>query len=181
MEFDSSPSFSFPSHLLFLELKINLVLLTYTSGVKKVSLVQEKRRLTKQPHEPLRKPGKSLTHGSYTLTHGKLRTHATNELKLTTKFMRIQKRRCDRGSGKIELPKQKTRVFERAKHKTTSCAPYKREKIVSSTIITFCPVNFDNTNLRKQTSVHLFMRSNYANCRRKNVPQKLILINLPND
>ena len=55
------------------------------------------------------------------------------------------------------LPKQKrnARVFERAKHKTTSYAPYKREKIVSSTIITFCPVNLDTTNLRKQTSVHL--------------------------
>ena len=91
--------------------------------------------------------------------------------------MRIQKRRCDRGSGKSELPKQKTRVFERAKHKTTRCVPYKSENTVSSTIITF----LDKTNLRKQTSVHLFMRSNYANCRRKNVPQKLILINSPND
>ena len=91
--------------------------------------------------------------------------------------MRIQKRRCDRGSGKSELPKQKTRVFERAKHKTTRCIPYKSENTVSSTIITF----LDKTNLRKQTSVHLFMRSNYANCRRKNVPQKLILINSPND
>ena len=34
--------------------------------------------------------------------------------------MRIQKRRCDRGSGKSELPKQKTRVFERAKHKNNA-------------------------------------------------------------
>ena len=93
--------------------------------------------------------------------------------------MRIQKRRCDRGSGKSELPKQKrnARVFERAKHKTTRCVPYKCENTVSSTIITF----LDKTNLRKQTSVHLFMRSNYANCRRKNVPQKLILIYSPED
>ena len=55
--------------------------------------------------------------------------------------------------GKNELPKHKrnARVFERAKDKTTSCAPYTREKIVSSTIITF----LDKTNLRKQTSVHL--------------------------
>ena len=45
----------------------------------------------------------------------------------------------------------------RAKHKTTSCAPYRREKIVSSTIITFCPVNLDKTNLRKQTSVHMLL------------------------
>ena len=54
---------------------------------------------------------------------------------------------------KNELPKHKrnARVFERAKDKTTSCAPYTREKIVSSTIITF----LDKTNLRKQTSVHL--------------------------
>ena len=48
-------------------------------------------------------------------------------------------------------------VFERAKNKTLSCAPYTREKIVSSTIITFCPVNLDKTNLRKQTSVHLLL------------------------
>ena len=66
---------------------------------------------------------------------------------------------------------------ERGKHKSTSYTPYTRENTVSSTIITF----LDKTNLRKQTSVHLFMRSNYANCRRKNVPQKLILINSPND
>ena len=39
---------------------------------------------------------------------------------VTTKFVRIQKRRCDRGSGKSELPKQKTRVFERAKHKNNA-------------------------------------------------------------
>ena len=59
--------------------------------------------------------------------------------------------------GKNELPKHKrnARVFERAKHKTTSCAPYKREKIVLSTIIMFCPMNLDKTNLRKQTRVHL--------------------------
>ena len=44
---------------------------------------------------------------------------------------------------------------ERTKRNTTSCAPYKREKIVSSTIIMFCPVNLDNTNLRKQTNVNL--------------------------
>ena len=46
---------------------------------------------------------------------------------------------------------------ERAKHKTTTCAPYKREKIVSSTIITFCPVNLDKNNLRKRTSAHLLL------------------------
>ena len=43
----------------------------------------------------------------------------------------------------------------RTKFKTTRCAPYKREKIISSTIMMFCPVNFDNTNLRKQTNVPL--------------------------
>ena len=59
--------------------------------------------------------------------------------------------------GKNELPKQKrnARVFERWKHKTTRCAPYKRQKIVSNTIITSYAVNLDNTNLRKQTNVHL--------------------------
>ena len=60
--------------------------------------------------------------------------------------------------GNNELPKNKrnARVFERfRKTKTTNCAPYKRQKIVSNTIITFCPVNLDNTNLRKQTNVHL--------------------------
>ena len=47
--------------------------------------------------------------------------------------------------------KKETRVFERAKHKTTRCVPYKCENTASSTIITF----LDKTNLRKQTSVHL--------------------------
>ena len=47
------------------------------------------------------------------------------------------------------------KVFVRVKHKTTSCAPYKRQKIVSNTIITSYAVNLDNTNLRKQTNVHL--------------------------
>lgn len=32
---------------------------------------------------------------------------------------------------------------------------YQREKIVSSTTITSCPVNLDKTNLRKRTTVHL--------------------------
>ena len=61
--------------------------------------------------------------------------------------------------GKNELPKHKrnARVFEHAKDKTTSCAPYKREKIVLSTIIMFCPMNLDKTNLRKQKSVHLLL------------------------
>ena len=61
--------------------------------------------------------------------------------------------------SKNELPKHKrnARVYERAKHKTTNYAPYQREKIVSNTIITFCPVNLDKTNLRKQTSVHLLL------------------------
>ena len=45
---------------------------------------------------------------------------------------------------------------ERVKRKTTRCAPYKRENIFSSMIITFCPVNLDNTNLRNRTSVHLW-------------------------
>ena len=60
--------------------------------------------------------------------------------------------------GKNELPKHKrnARVFERfRKTKKKNCAPYKRQKIVSKMIITFCPVNLDNTNLRKQTNVHL--------------------------
>ena len=43
-----------------------------------------------------------------------------------------------------------------SKDKTTNCAPCKRQKIVSNTIITFCPVNLDNTNLRNRTSVHLW-------------------------
>ena len=59
-----------------------------------------------------------------------------------------------RGKTK-NFQKINARVFERAKNKTLSCAPYTREKIVSSTIITFCPVNLDKNNLRKQTSVHL--------------------------
>ena len=67
------------------------------------------------------------------------------------------------GTTTIEMPGEKQPfqkinargVFERAKNKTLSCAPYTREKIVSSTIITFCPVNLDKTNLRKQTRVHL--------------------------
>ena len=72
---------------------------------------------------------------------------------------------------KNELPKHKrnVHVFERAKDKTTSCAPYTLEKIVSSTIITFCPVNLDKTNLRKQTNVHLLLGPSYANCGRKRI------------
>ena len=59
--------------------------------------------------------------------------------------------------GKNELPKHKrnARVFEHAKDKITSCVPYKREKIVLSTIIIFYTMNLDKTNLRKQTRVHL--------------------------
>jgi len=53
---------------------------------------------------------------------------------------------------RVFVPFNKT---ERAKHKSTSCAPYEREKRASSKIITFCPVNLDKNNLRKQTSVHL--------------------------
>ena len=84
-------------------------------------------------------------------------TNLTNSRAKRTKFddelRETIKRRCDRGSGKSELPKQKrnARVFERAKHKTTHCVPCKCENTVSSTIITF----LDKTNLRKQTSVHL--------------------------
>ena len=54
--------------------------------------------------------------------------------------------------NRVFVPFNKT---ERAKQKTTSCAPYKREKIVLSTISTFYPVNLDDNNLRKRTSVHL--------------------------
>jgi len=55
----------------------------------------------------------------------------------------------------------KKRVFSNARNtKTTRCVPYKCENTVSSTMITF----LDKTNVRKQTSVHLFMRSSYANC-----------------
>ena len=55
------------------------------------------------------------------------------------------------------LKKRNAPGFERAKQKTTSCVPYKREERVSSTIITFCPVNLDKNNLRKRTSVHLLL------------------------
>ena len=68
---------------------------------------------------------------------------------------------------KSELPKQKTRVFERAKHKTTRCVPYKSENTVSSTIITFLD-KLAETNERT-----LVIRLCYANCRRKRFPQKL--------
>jgi len=53
--------------------------------------------------------------------------------------------------------KRNARGFERAKHKTTSCVPYKSEERVSSTIITFCPVNLDKNNLRKRTGVNLLL------------------------
>ena len=45
--------------------------------------------------------------------------------------------------------------FQNTKDKITSCVPYKREKIVLSTIIIFYTMNLDKTNLRKQTRVHL--------------------------
>ena len=93
------------------------------------------------------------------------RTHLTYELDEVSCKTNLNCRRslCEYKTtmwsalGKNELPKQKrnARVFERWKHKTKNCAPYKRQKIVSNTIITFCPVNFDNNNLRKQTNVHL--------------------------
>ena len=57
--------------------------------------------------------------------------------------------------GKKRTSKKNARVFERAKHKTTSCAPYQRQKIVSNTIVMFCSVNLGKTKLRKQTNVHL--------------------------
>ena len=59
--------------------------------------------------------------------------------------------------------------FERAKHKTTSCVPYKREERVSSTIITFCPVNLDKKQLAETNERTLVIRSSYANCRRKRI------------
>ena len=65
------------------------------------------------------------------------------------------------GSGKNELPKRKrnARVFERAKHKTTRCAPYKRDNTVSSTvIITFCPVNVDKNQLAETNERTIVMR-----------------------
>ena len=115
-----------------------------------------KRRLTKQPHGPLRKPRNSLTHRPSTLTpeiYELTRETSLNWWRTSRDF----KATIRSTLGKNVLPKQKrnARVFERAKHKTTSCAPYKRQKIVSNTIVTSCPVNFDNTNLRKQTNVHL--------------------------
>ena len=53
--------------------------------------------------------------------------------------------------------KKEMRVFLNARNTEQRVAHLTSARIaVSSTIITFCPVNLDKTNLRKQTSVHLW-------------------------
>ena len=130
---------------------------TYTSGVKKVSLVQEKKKAdeatTRTPYQttqPTHNPLIHLVSSNYANSRA-IRTQSDDEV-----YANI-KRRCDRRLGKETnfQNKKEKRVFERAKDKTTSCAPYKRERIVLSTLVTFCPVNSDKTNFRKQTSVYL--------------------------
>ena len=116
MEFDSSPSFSFPSYLLFLELKINLILLTYTSGVKKVSLVQEKKR----PDEATtRTPYQTTQPTHYPLIHFVSRNYTNSRAKRTQSDDEVyanKKRRSDRCSGKTNFQNTKeTRVFLNAR------------------------------------------------------------------
>ena len=127
MAFVSSPSFSFHSYRLFLELKINLILLTYTSGVKKVSLVQEKKKAdeatTRTPYQttqPTHYPLIHLVSRNYTNSCA-IRTQSDDEV-----YANI-KRRSVRCSGKKRTSKtKKKRVFlnaqntkQRAEHLTS--------------------------------------------------------------